>query len=92
MSKPRLLDLFCCAGGAGEGYRRAGFEIVGCDIQPQPHNPHEFYQGDALEALDTLLAGDQWHGYWLRDFKGIHASPPLPGLHAYQGDGSNRSS
>ena len=27
--KPRLLDLFCCAGGAGMGYARAGFEITG---------------------------------------------------------------
>jgi hypothetical protein len=30
---PRLLDLFCCAGGAGEGYRRAGFDVTGVDIE-----------------------------------------------------------
>ena len=27
----RLLDLFCCAGGAGMGYHKAGFEVVGVE-------------------------------------------------------------
>ena len=65
-NKPRLLDLFCCAGGAGEGYVRAGFDVVGVDISPQPNNPHEFLQGDAL-ALDPEF---------LAEFDAIHASPP----------------
>lgn len=62
----RLLDLFCGAGGAAMGYHRAGFEIVGVDIAPQPHYPFEFRQGDALEFVAD-------HG---RDFDVIHASPP----------------
>lgn len=63
---PRLLDLFCCAGGAGMGYHRAGFEVVGVDIKPQPHYPFEFHQADALEYLRE-------HGH---EFDAIHASPP----------------
>lgn len=62
----RLLDLFCGAGGAGMGYHRSGFEVVGVDINPQPRYPFEFYQGDALDYLRR-------HGH---EFDAIHASPP----------------
>lgn len=66
MAKPKLLDLFCCAGGAGEGYARAGFEVVGVDIKPQPRYPHAFIQADVM-GLDRRF---------LRFFDAIHASPP----------------
>lgn len=62
----KLLDLFCCAGGAGMGYHRAGFDVVGVDINPQPNYPFEFHQGDALMFLAE-------HGH---EFDAIHASPP----------------
>ena len=67
----RLLDLYCCAGGAGMGYRRAGFdEVVGVDIVPRPNYPagpgFSFVQSDALEFLKA-------HGH---EFDAIHASPP----------------
>ena len=63
----RLLDCFCKAGGASEGYRHADFEVVGLDIQPQPNYPYEFIQGDALEYLKHAD---------LSKFDAIHASPP----------------
>ena len=67
MSRPRLLDLFCGAGGAAMGYHRAGFEVVGVDIAPQPHFPFEFVQADAIEYLaETMAVG----------FDAIHPSPP----------------
>ncbi len=64
--KPRLLDLFCGAGGAAVGYARAGFEVVGVDLVAQPHYPFEFWHDDALKALEN-----GWS-----DFDVIHASPP----------------
>ena len=64
--KPRLLDLFSGAGGAAVGYNRAGFEVVGVDIDLQPNYPLEFHQADALEYLEE-------HG---NKFDVIHASPP----------------
>jgi DNA (cytosine-5)-methyltransferase 1 len=69
MSRLRLLDLFCCAGGAGMGYHRAGFEVVGVDIAPQPNYPFEFHQGDALKYLAQ-------HGH---EFDVVHLSPPCQG-------------
>jgi hypothetical protein len=76
MTRPLLLDLFCGAGGAAVGYHRAGFDVVGVDINPQPHYPFRFIQDDALNVLRALELGD--HGYiWpgVR-WSAVHASPP----------------
>ncbi|HZF42422.1 MAG TPA: DNA cytosine methyltransferase [Sphingomonadaceae bacterium] len=64
--KPRLLDLFCCAGGAGVGYERAGFEVVGVDIVDRPSYPLRFLQADAMTLDPDFLSS----------FDAIHASPP----------------
>ena len=66
MSTPKLLDLFCGAGGAGMGYAMAGFDVTGVDINPQPRYPFGFVQGDALAYLMA---------HW-REYDAIHASPP----------------
>lgn len=65
--RPRCLDLFCGAGGAGYGYHLAGYEVVGVDHVLQKRYPFRFIKADALE----LLAGVQTGQYDL-----IHASPP----------------
>lgn len=62
----RLLDLYSCAGGAAMGYHRAGFEVVGVDIEPQKNYPFEHHVSDAIEYLLE-------HGH---EFDAIHASPP----------------
>ena len=67
--KPRLLDLFCGAGGCSEGYRRAGFHVTGVDIKDQPRYRERFgsfIQADALQYVAE-------HG---REYDAIHASPP----------------
>jgi DNA (cytosine-5)-methyltransferase 1 len=72
--RPRLLDLFCGAGGAEVGYHRVGFDVVGVDIQSQPNYPFEFVQADvaAWAAVDdTTIRGLRYS-----DFDAIHASPP----------------
>ena len=62
----RVLDLFCGAGGAAMGYARAGFEVMGVDIDPQPDYPFHAEVCDAIEwASDLGFA-----------FDFIHASPP----------------
>lgn len=66
IGKPKLLDLFCCAGGAAMGYHRAGFDVTGVDVKPQPRYPFTFVQGDAIEFLK----------YHHAEYDAFHASPP----------------
>lgn len=63
-AKPRLLDLFCGAGGAAMGYHRAGFDVVGMDINPQPNYPFQFIEADCL-TIENFFG-----------ITAIHASPP----------------
>ena len=71
MKRPRLLDLYCGAGGTGMGYSRAGFDIFGVDNDPKVlgHYPFPCVCADALEYLAE-------HGH---EYDCIHASPPCQG-------------
>jgi DNA (cytosine-5)-methyltransferase 1 len=65
MSRPLLLDLYCCEGGAAAGYAAAGFDVIGVDIIDRPRYPYPFIRGDALAPPVDLS-----------QFAAIHASPP----------------
>jgi DNA (cytosine-5)-methyltransferase 1 len=71
MDKPRILDLYCGAGGAARGYQLAGFHVTGIDFRPQPR-----YAGDEFIQADAI----GWLTSWLKQspniFDAIHASPP----------------
>lgn len=70
MTRPLLLDLFCCEGGASEGYDRAGFHVIGIDLFKhtddkgrrrgfsQKRYPFPSLASDALGALRRLLSGE----------------------------------
>jgi DNA (cytosine-5)-methyltransferase 1 len=67
----RLLDLFCCEGGAAVGYQRAGFDVDGVDMERRfgKRYPGRFYAGDALEFIRR-------HAHL---YDAVHASPPCQG-------------
>lgn len=97
--KPRLLDLFCGAGGCSVGYERAGFEVVGVDHKPEPRYPYAFREDDALATTERLLAGKRvtfdrtpWEPerLYLGDFDVVHASPPCQPHSSLTGWGGSR--
>lgn len=68
---PHLLDLYCGAGLAADGYAKAGFDVIGVDINAQDNYPYAYYQDDALAVLEDK--------FFIKDIFGIeviHASPP----------------
>lgn len=63
----KVLDTYCCQGGAAKGYQNSGFHVTGVDINNQPrYCGDEFHQGDAIQFILE-------HGH---EYDFIHASPP----------------
>ena len=76
--RPRLLDLFCGAGGAAMGYHRAGFDVVGVDKEPQPSYPFRFLQLDVFELTAENIRCT---------YDAVHASPPCQTFTDYRRKG-----
>lgn len=61
------------------GYHRAGFAVVGVDVNPQPNYPFEFHQTDAMT-------------FPLDGYDAIHASPPCQLYSALRNAAADRGS
>lgn len=83
--RPRLLDTFSGEGGAGEGYRRAGFCVSACDKVPNRKTEKGQRARLANYPLDCpgaeLILGDAVETLWVRgrEFAAAHASPTCTG-------------
>lgn len=77
IDKPRILDLFCGAGGVAKGLQRAGFHVTGVDHQPQPR-----YCGDLFIQNDVFVMRPE---RLRKIYQAVWASPPCQGYSRMSG-------
>lgn len=76
----KVLDTFCCAGGATRGYQLAGHHVTGVDVRvPSSYPGDDFVQSDAVEFIRK----------YGKKFDFIHASPPCQ-AHSGPSQGTNQ--
>lgn len=74
MERPKLLDLFCGAGGCSVGYHRAGFDVVGVDIVEQPDHPgNDLFSTGFKFIRAEAISFARRHAH---EYDAVHASPP----------------
>lgn len=78
-TKPICLDLYCGAGGAAVGYARAGFYVIGVDVDDQPNFPFTFYKANAFHILIPEFVSF------------VHASPVCKGFLKFNTPNENRN-
>ena len=93
--KPKVLDGFSGAGGASVGYSRAGFDVVGIDIAPQPRYPFPFILGDFLVIFPRMLRGEKFiasdgNQYGIDNFQVFNTSPPCQAYSISRNNGAHK--
>ena len=85
-AKPRVLDIFCGAGGFSEGFRQAGFEIAaGIDNDPQALETYGQNFGSKKAILFDLsrvkaLINAEGSRQFLKNIRVIIGGPPCQGF------------
>lgn len=73
VKKPLAVDLFCGLGGWTRGLQKAGYDVIGYDIEKHEYGKLKYPSTLILQDLRTL------HGSVLKDASLIVASPPCQG-------------
>lgn len=81
MSKYKLLDLFCGAGGLSLGFERNNFEVVkAIDFAPHAINTYNFNRKDKVAIVKDIKEIDKEYVSQIGKVDGIIGGPPCQGF------------